>query len=114
MFPKFVFYTIDLFVRLSLCRTRRQHLPKIRTLFFLVDIKKRSFLTFCVFRLVHCECDRPHCECDTESNTDRTRIHTALDSPVSTHDVFSDSIVENLLLQSDFWVIHRFAVPRNS
>ena len=41
----FVFY--HLFVRLSLCQ--RQRLPKIRTFFCLFNIKKRSFLTSCVF-----------------------------------------------------------------
>ena len=41
------FRVLYLFVRLSLCR--RQYMPKIRALFCLVVIKKRSFLTSCVF-----------------------------------------------------------------
>ena len=41
------FRVLYLFVRSSLCRG--QHLPKIRTLFCLVHIKKRSLLTSCVF-----------------------------------------------------------------
>ena len=41
-FPHFVFY-----ICLSLCR--RQRMPKIHTLCCLVHIKKRSFLTSCVF-----------------------------------------------------------------
>ena len=39
-FPHFVFY-----ICLSLCR--RQRMPKICTMFYLVNIKKRSFLTSC-------------------------------------------------------------------
>ena len=46
-FPHFVFYY--LFVHLSLCL---QHMLKICTLFCLVDIKKRSFSTSCVFWFV--------------------------------------------------------------
>ena len=45
--PFHVFY---LFIRLSLCW--RQCLPEIGTLFWLVYIKKRSFLTSCVFWFV--------------------------------------------------------------
>ena len=44
------FCVLYLLVRLPLCW--RQHMPKIRTLFCLVDIKKRSSLTACVFWFV--------------------------------------------------------------
>ena len=37
-----------MFVSSSISLCRKQHLPKIRTLFCLVDIKKRSFLISCV------------------------------------------------------------------
>ena len=40
-------FTYKMFVRLSLCR--RQHLPKIRTLLCLVNIKKLIFSLLCVF-----------------------------------------------------------------
>ena len=43
-----------LFVHLSLCR--RQRMPNICTLFCLVIIKQRSFLTSCVFRFMFSFC----------------------------------------------------------
>ena len=45
---RLIFFEFYISVRLSLCR-QRQRRQKIRTFFCLVDVKRRSFLTSCLF-----------------------------------------------------------------